>query len=144
MRSIEDAVAAAPRPGSADPGQPPDAVRITVPAHLSSVATIRAAVRAIDEETRGADGDRDLQLAADEASAVLIEDARPWSVVHLSIAYDDTDIYVRIAARRAHPERRLVIQEWTHLLLDSVVESYEVFSDDGWGYAILQTARGAA
>lgn len=113
----------------------------TVPAHLSFLATIRAAVRATVREVGAGDGDRDLQLAADEAAAVLIQDARPWTVLYLSIAHDDTDIYVRLTTRRAQPDRRLVIHDLTWLLLDDLVESYELITDGPLAHAILQTAQ---
>lgn len=142
MRPIEATLAAASVPGPTGRGGPPDTVLLTIPAHLSFLATIRTAVGAMVREVGGADGDRDLQFATDEAAAVLIEDARPWTVVHLSIAHDDTDIYVRIATQRAYSGRSLVVHESTQLLLDSAVESYEVFGEEWQAYAILQSALG--
>lgn len=139
MRPIEAPLAATSVPGPAGRGQPPGTVLLTFPAHRSFLATIRTAVGAMVREVGGAD--RDLQLATDEAAAVLIDDARPWTVVHLSIAHDDTDIYVRVVTQRAQPGRGLVIHELTTLLLDSVVESYEIFEEDRQAYAILQTAQ---
>lgn len=116
-----------------------------MPAHLSLLATIRTAVDATVRKIGGQGGDdRGLRLATDEAAAVLIEDARPWTVVHLSIAYDDTDIYIRMATQRAQPGRALEIHESTRLLLDCTVESYEVFGEDRQAYAILQTAHDGA
>ncbi len=126
--------------GPADRGGPPDTVLLTIPAHLSFLATIRTAVAAMLWQVGGVEGDRDLQLASDEAAAVLIEDARPWTVVQLSIAHDDTDIYIRMGTQRAQPGRPLVVHELTRLLLDCAVESYEVFGEDGQAYAVLQTA----
>ena len=142
MRPIEGIVASVQDP--AGRGRPPDTVLLTVPAHASFLATIQAAVRATVREVGGGDGDRDLQLAAGEAAAVLIEDARPWTVVHLSIAHDDTDIYVRLTTRRAQPARRLVIHELTWLLLDDLVESYELITDGRLAHAILQAAQDGA
>ena len=139
MRPIEGIAASVRDP--AGRGQPPDTVLFTIPAHASFLATIQAAVRATVREVGGGDDDRDLQLAAGEAAALLIEDARPWTVVHLSIAHDDTDIYVRLTTRRAQPDRRLLIHELTRLLLDDAVESYELIADGPRAHAILQAAQ---
>lgn len=136
--------AAASAPDPPDRSQPPDEVLLTIPAHLSFLTTIRTAVGVMVREAGGADRRRDLRLAVDEAAAVLIHDARPWTGVILSIAHDEADIYVRLVSRRAQPDRRLVITDLTRLLLDSAVESYEVFADGGRGYAILQTAHDGA
>ena len=141
MRPADSIAAQVRPPDPVDAGQSPDAVRLTVPAHLSFLATIRAAVSAIVGEFGGVEDDRDLQLAADEVASVLIEESRPWTVVQLSVAQDDTDIYVRIVTRRAQLGRRLVIPKLTQLLLDSAVESYEVFGEGRWGYGILQTSK---
>lgn len=127
--------------GPAGQGQPPVEVRLTVPAHLSLLATIQAAVRTHVGELGGARGDQDLLLATEETAALLIQDARPGSAAHLSIVHDDIDIYVRIATRRLDPGRRLVIDELTQLLLDNSVESYDVCADGLWSYAILQTSQ---
>lgn len=144
MRPDEVTVAAASVVGPSDRGGPPDAVLLTMPAHLGFLATIRTAVGAMLRQVGGAEAGRDLQLASGEAAAVLIEDARPWTVVHLSIAHDDTDIYIRLDTQRDQPGRPLVVHELTRLLLDCAVESYEVFGEERQAYAILQTGLGGA
>lgn|GEM_PF-5723544 len=133
---------AGPVPDDADRGQPPTTVLVTVPAHLGFLAAIRAAVGAVVQQV-GASSDcrRDLQLATDEAAAVLIEDALPWTQLELAIEHDDADVYVRIVNRRAHPARRLGVDGLTRLLLGGVVESHELFVEDARGYAILQRPR---
>jgi hypothetical protein len=135
-------VATAPVPEPSDHDQLPTTVLFTIPAHLGFLATIRSAVGAVVHQVGGSGAcRRDLQLATDEAAAVLIEDAQPWTQLQLAITHDDADVYVRVVNQRARPGRRLGIHELTAVLLDGVVESHEVFADGECGYAILQTAR---
>jgi hypothetical protein len=135
-------VAAAPVPEPSEHDQPPTTVLFKIPAHLGFLPTIRTAVDDVVHEVGGSPAcRRDLQLAADEAAAVLIEDALPWTELRLAITHDETDVYVRLVTRRAQPGHRLGIQELTQVLLEGVVESHEVFADGRRGYAILQRAR---
>ncbi len=134
------AVVSVPEPS--DQEQPPTTVLFTIPAHLGLLGAIRSAVGAVVHQIgASAACRRDLQLAADEAAAVLIEDARPWTELQLAITHDDSDVYVGVVNRRAEPVRRLGVNELTEVLLEGVVESHEVFADGERGYAILQTAR---
>jgi hypothetical protein len=134
------AAASVPEPSGQD--QLPSTVLFTIPAHLGFLATIRTAVGDVVQEVGGSAAcRRDLQLAADEAAAVLIEDALPWTELQLAITHDDTDVYVRVVSRRAQPARRLGMQELTQVLLEGVVESHEVFAEGQRGYAILQRGR---
>ncbi len=145
MRPTEGVVPAAAVPGRAAQSAPPAAVLCTVPAHLGFLPTIRTALGTLAEELGETNARaRDLQLAADEVAAVLIDDASAWTQLQLSIAHDETDIYVRIVTRRARPGRRLVVHELTQLLLRSAVASYELFADDQLGYAFLQIPRDGA
>jgi hypothetical protein len=142
MRPTERYVAAASHPGPAAQAEPPDTVTFALPAHLSFLAVIRDAVAAVVREVGGSSAcRRDLQLASDEAAAVLIEDAPAWSEVKMAIAHDDADIYVRLITRRAKPGHRLVIHELTRMLLGSAVQSYDIFAEDQLAYAFLQAPR---
>lgn len=135
-------MACAPSHRSPDRGQPPTTVLLTVPAHLGFLAAIRAAIGVVARQVgASAACQRDLQLATDEAAAVLIEDALPWTELELAIEHDDADVYVRIANRRAHPARRLDVDHLTRLLLGGMVESHELFVEDTRCYAILQRPR---
>lgn len=102
---------------------------------------MRVAVGAFVDQVGGSPAcRRELQLATDEAAAVLIDDAMPWTEIRLVVTYDDEDVYVRVVSRRAQPGRGLGTGDLTALLLDGMVESYELFADGQRGYAILQTS----
>lgn len=142
VRPSEAIVGAASSREPADRGQPPGTVQVTLPAHLSFLAAIRTVVNTFIWEVGGSPNcRRELQLAADEAAAILMEDAVPWSEVEVSIAHDDTDVYVRLSIRRADPSHRLMIDELTQMLLDGVVESHEILVDGDRAYAVMQTSR---
>jgi hypothetical protein len=144
VRSTEGVVAASV-PGPADRGEPPATVSLVLPAHLSLLATVRAAVAAVVREVGGSGAcAREMQLAADEAAAVLIEDATPWTELTLAVAHDEADVYVRLVTRRARPGPPLAIHELTQMLLDGVVASSALFPDGERAYAFLETPKDGA
>lgn len=118
---------------------------MTVPAATRYLTVVRvAAAVAFDEAGCDEVCTRDLVLATDELSAVVLGGARPDAALELEIEHDDDDLYVRVSAPMSDLGFTPATPELTELLLAATTASFEVRIDDGVLYGVLQRERAAA
>ena len=80
----------------------------------------------------------DLEAAVLTVAAAIIAHARPWTPLEVSIAIEDTDVFVRLSAALLDPHEPIELGAHAQARLRRRVESYEVVHDAGIVTAVLQ------
>jgi hypothetical protein len=116
-----------------------DEAVVTMPAELRFLTVARTVVLVATEQAdRDAECEDDLQLATDELASVVVSSAGAGTELRMSVAHDDTDIYVRMTAPVADGTTTAAVPELSLILLRATVDSFDVTVHDAKVVAILQ------
>lgn len=117
----------------------PDQLVFQIPAHRGFVDCIAAALTAtLALVDRNLAAGNHLEAAVLTAVQVMIQAARPWSPLEVSIAIDDTDAFVRLAAELLDPNEPAGFGEHVRATLHRNLESHELLYEGERVLAVLQ------
>lgn len=127
--------------GEATPGATvvPRDLTFHLPAHRGLAGCAWSAVEStIALVDRDLDAGTQLEEAVAVAAEAVIQWARPWTPLEISITVDDTDVYVRLSAALLDPDEPPRLDEHTQAMLRQNVESLELVHDRGTVLVVLQ------
>jgi hypothetical protein len=124
---------------TSQPDVVPSRVDVQLPAHPGYVHCVGDVLHAtLVLIGRDLAAEFDLEMAARVLVDATIQHARPWTPLQVSIAVDDTDVFVRLAVHLLDPDRTLQLGSHVQAVLRRHVESYEVLQEGDTAFAVLQ------
>lgn len=117
----------------------PDQLVFQLPAHRGLVGLIGAALdAALTLVDRTVAAGNHLEAAVLPVAHAMIQGARPWTPLEVSIAIDDTDVFVRLAVELLDRDEPAPFGEHLRSTLRRNLESHELVHEDGRVLAVLQ------
>lgn len=121
----------------------PDELVFRFPAHRAFVGYLGSVLgTTLEFADRGVASGCDLQAAVRSIANEMIEQARPWTPVEVSIVIDDTDVFVRSSAELLDPTEPTQLSDHARATLQRNVDSFEVLLEEGVMFAVLQVSLG--